>query len=256
MSLPMSGAFAVWRRHFLIYRKTWLFNVLPPITEPITYILSFGFGLSAAIGKFTVSGNDVTYFQFIAPGLVACGTLFQSFFEGAYASFIRLRMQRTWDALLTAPLSYTDIYVGDWLWAATRGIIAGVVAGLFSVLIGIMTLTGFLATLPVIVLAGLVFGGFGLLSTGCLKQIDHLNVPIFIIVIPMFSVCGTFFPRTNLPMAMQWVAEFLPLSQVVDLMRWPLGMPSYALLKIAVLILWGTVFTWLGWRIIRPQVFR
>ena len=46
--------------------------------------------------------------------MIAVGVLFQSFFEGAYGSFIRLNFQKTWQALLTAPLSFTDVFLGDW----------------------------------------------------------------------------------------------------------------------------------------------
>src|SRR5262245_32408680 len=119
--LSLWGVYSVWRRHALVYRRTWLVNFLPPVTEPILYLMSFGFGISPMVAAIAVNGNQVGYLRFISPGMVAVGISFQSFFEAAYGSFIRLKFQRTWHALLTAPLGYSEIFFGDLLWAATRG---------------------------------------------------------------------------------------------------------------------------------------
>lgn len=84
------GVFSVWWRHALVYRRTWLVNFLPPVTEPLLYLISFGFGISPMVGEFRVQGRVMNYLQFISPAMIAVGVCFQSFFEGAYGSFIRL----------------------------------------------------------------------------------------------------------------------------------------------------------------------
>jgi lipooligosaccharide transport system permease protein len=230
------GVYSVWRRHAEVYRKTWLVNFLPPVTEPLVYLLAFGFGLTPLVGELVYLGQPATYLQFIAPGMIAVAILFQAFFEGAYGSFIRLNYQRTWHALLTAPLSYTQVFLGDWLWAATRGFISGIVTGLVTVVVGLYPLQGLLGSLPILALGSLVFAAMGLLTAGIVVTVDQVNVPIFTLVVPMFVLCGTYFPRDNLPVALNWVASFLPLSSLVDLVRWPLGLPNLWLLELAWMI--------------------
>jgi lipooligosaccharide transport system permease protein len=74
--------------------------------------------------------------------------------------------------------------------------------------------------------------------------------------VPMFTLCGTYFPRTTLPSGLGYVASVLPLASVVDLLRWPLGLPSFWFLELLWLLLWISVFSVLAWRQIYPQLFR
>ena len=254
--LSVWGVYSVWRRHAKVYQNNWLVNSLPPLSEPIIYLLSFGFGLGPLIPALIYQGREVTYLQFIAPGMIAVGVLFQSFFEGAYGSFIRLQFQKTWQALLTAPLTFTEVFLGDWLWAATRGILAGCTTGLVVVLLGLYPPLALVLSLPLLILGALLFGGIGLLTAGLVRTVDQINVPIFLLVVPMFALCGTYFPRENLPPVLGAIARFLPLSALIDLLRWPLAWPGLAPLLLAWLLLWVMGMGGWAWRVIHPQVYR
>lgn len=250
------GIYAVWYRHALVYVRTWMVNFLPPMTEPIFYLLSFGFGLSPMVGEFEVRGQQMSYLKFIGPAMIAVGVCFQAFFEGAYGSFIRLRFQGSWHALLTGPLGFREIFFGDFTWAATRGIIAGVITGLVVLALGQITLSGLLFTLPFILLGSLVFAGLGIMIAGFVKTIDQINVPVFLFMIPMFTLSGTFFPRENLPSALNMIATALPLAQLVDLIRLPIVYDPTWPFDLAGLIAWGIASTILAYKVIYRQVFR
>ncbi|MCS6781641.1 MAG: ABC transporter permease [Gloeomargarita sp. SKYBB_i_bin120] len=255
-SISAWGVYSVWRRHLKVYQNTWLVNSLPPLSEPILYLIAFGFGLTPLIPTLDYQGQTVTYMQFIGPGMIAVGVLFQSFFEGAYGSFIRLQMQKTWHALLTAPLTFTEVFLGDWLWAATRGLFAGLTTGLVVVGLGLYPAVGLLVSLPWLVLGALLFGGIGLLTAGMVRTVDQINVPTFLVVVPMFVLCGTYFPRDNLPPVLAVLAQLLPLSALVDLLRWPLAWPPFAPLLVAWLLVWVAGLGLWAWRTIYPLVYR
>ena len=106
------GIYSVWLRHASLYRKTILVNCLPPVSEPIVYLLAFGYGLGPLIGAVRTGGTELPYLSFIAPGMMAVGALFQSFIEGSYGTFIRIRFRRSWHTLLTAPLTVGDAVAG------------------------------------------------------------------------------------------------------------------------------------------------
>ncbi len=249
------GVYSVWRRHATVYQKTWLVNFLPPITEPLVYLLAFGYGLTPMMGELFYLGQPLSYPQFIGPGMIAVALLFQSFFEASYGSFIRLHYQHTWQALLTGPLSYTQVFVGDLLWAMTRGMIGGVVTGLVTVLLGFYSWQGLLGSIPVMILACATFACMGLFTAGLVKTVDQINVPIFMLAVPMFVLCGTYFPRENLPGVVGFVAGVLPLASVVDLIRWPLGLPDiWPLQLLWILILWVGL-GWLAHRQIARKLF-
>lgn len=249
-SLSPWGVYSVWWRHFQVYRSTWLVNCLPPVSEPVVYLLAFGYGLTPLVGEVSYQGNSVTYSTFIAPGMIAVGVLFQSFFEGAYSSFIRLTFQKTWQALLTGPLSFAEVFLADWLWATTKGVIAGILTGLVAIVAGLYSPVSLVLSLPLIVLGSLLFAASGLAVAGIVRKVDQVNVPIFLGVIPMFTLCGTYFPRETLPPALRTVAHVLPLAALVDWLRWPLGLPEYPVLSLLWLGLWTAGFAWLAaWKI-------
>lgn len=256
ISITPWGVYSVWHRHAKVYQKTWLVNSLPPLSEPLVYLVAFGYGLTPLVGDVTYEGQTVTYLKFIAPGMIAIGVLFQSFFEGSFGSFLRLSYQKTWQGLLTAPLSFTEVFLGDWLWAATKGTIAGCLTSVVTVVWGLYPAWYLLIALPLIILGSLLFAVMGLFVAGTVRTIDQINVPIFLFAVPMFTLCGTYFPRTTLPSVLGNIAGILPLSSLVDLLRFPLGLPSYWLLQLLWLLLWIGVFSVLAWRQIYPQLFR
>ncbi len=249
------GVYAVWRRHIEVYRVTWLANLLPPMTEPLLYLFGFGAGLGPLVGSFDYLGQSVTYSQFLGPGMIGVAVLFQSFFEGAYSSFVRLTFQKTWQALLTTPLNFTDVFLGDLLWATTKGVFGGMVTGIVVVLLGLYPPVALLTALPVMILGGLLFGACGLVTAGTVQNLDQVNLPTFLFVLPMFTLSGTYFPRTNLPGVSRWFAEVLPLASIVDFLRWPLGLQTYWPLQLAWLLVLIAIATVWGWRAIYRRIY-
>ncbi len=256
ISITAWGVYSVGHRHAKVYQKTWLFNSLPPLSEPLIYLVAFGYGLTPLVGDVPYNGHTIPYLKFIAPGMMAIGVLFQSFFEASFGSFIRLSYQKTWQALLTAPLSFTEVFLGEWLWAATKGTLAGLLTGLVAVVWGLYSGWQLLISLPIIVLGSMLFAVLGLFTAGTVRTIDQINVPIFLFVVPMFTLGGTYFPRTTLPPLLGHIADVLPLASIVDLLRWPLGLPEFWFLELIWLLLWISVFSVLAWRKIYPQLFR
>ena len=255
-SVTLWGVYSVWRRHLRVYQKTWLVNSLPPLSEPIIYLIAFGYGLTPLVGDVSYRGEEIGYLQFLAPGIIAIGLMFQSFTEGAYSSFIRLSYQKTWHALLTAPLTFTEVFLGDWLWAATKGVLAATLTGLLATFWGLFSWWQLLLSFPLIVLGSLLFAAAGLLTAGIVRTIDQVNVPIFVLIIPMFTLSGTYFPRDVLPPVLGQIAGLLPLATLVDLLRWHLRLPNGWILSAIALILWTLALGVLAWRTIYPRLFR
>lgn len=235
LSVSLWGVYSVWRRHAKVYQATWLVNCLPPLSEPIIYLVAFGYGLTPLVGNVAYAGQTVPYLNFIAPAMIGLGVLFQSFFEGAYSTFIRLNFQKTWQALLTAPLGFADVFLGDWLWATTKGMLAGSMTGLVAIALGLYSAWNLLLSLPIMLVGSLLFAGLGLLTAGWVRQVDQINIPMFLFIVPMFTLCGTYFPIETLPPFLRAIARVLPLSSLVDLLRWNLGLPQ----------MWWLEFLWL-----------
>jgi len=214
-----SRTWRVWQRDMDVYRKTWKTNFLPPLLEPIFYILAFGLGLGSLIGKVNYQGISVGYLPFMAPGVVAVAIMFFAFTETTYSSFVRMYYQKTFDAIIATPLLVEDVIAGEILWGTTKAIITTVI------MVGVMTAFGLvsypagLLALPIAIVSGLLFAGCGLIATALVPSIDNFNFPFFLFVFPMFMFSGTFFPVNILPPWAQVVAWVLPLTHVALLIR-------------------------------------
>ncbi|MDY7031399.1 MAG: ABC transporter permease [Thermodesulfobacteriota bacterium] len=220
LSFKISRRFIrVWQRNFTVYRKTWKISFLPPLLEPFFYILAFGVGLGVLVGKVMYQDSQVSYVTFIAPALIAVNIMYNAFFENTFASFVRMYYQKTFDAIMTTPLSLEEIITGEIIWGATKSVIAT------TVMLGVISLFGFiqyphgLLIIPLAFLGGIAFGSIGMFFTGIVPQIEIFNLPIFLFITPMFLFSGTFFPIENLPFWAQKLAFFFPLTHVVQLSR-------------------------------------
>ncbi|HEX9427470.1 MAG TPA: ABC transporter permease, partial [Candidatus Polarisedimenticolia bacterium] len=77
----------VWQRNRDVYFVTWKTNLVPPLLEPILYLLAFGAGIGALVKVVPYRGEMIGYTAFIAPGLLASQVMFQAFFETTYNTF-------------------------------------------------------------------------------------------------------------------------------------------------------------------------
>lgn len=212
-------ALRVWQRNFSIYRQNWKISFVPPLLEPLFYILAFGIGLAVMVGDFSFAGQTISYTTFIAPALVAVAIMNNAFFETTYNSFVRMYYQKTFDALLATPLNLEEVILGEMLWAATKSMIAATLMTVVISLCGLFTFPGTLLIIPIAAIGGLFFAALGMICTALVPGIEMFNLPIFLGITPMFLFSGTFFPLQNLPDWAQTVAGFLPLTHLVALVR-------------------------------------
>lgn len=209
----------VWQRNLTVYQRNWKVNFIPPLLEPLFYLLAFGIGMSALIGDVQYRGASVSYIRFIAPALISITIMYNSFFETTYSSYVRMYYQKTFQAMIATPLSLEEIITGEIVWGATRSVMATVIMMAVISAFGLIEFPEGFLLIPLAFLGGMAFGALGMVFTGLVPTIDMFNVPIFLIITPMFLFSGTFFPVETLPAWAQQIAAFLPLTWLVDLAR-------------------------------------
>jgi len=196
--------------------KTYKTTFLPPLLEPILYLLALGFGL----GGFVQLIDGEPYIQFIAPALVAISMMFSSFYECTYGSFVRMYYQKTFDAIIATPVNLEEVIAGELLWGATKSLINS------SIVLGVVVAFHlapsplFLLIPPISFLVGLLFSAIAMCFTAISPTINYFEYPTFLFITPMFLLSGTFFPITALPASLQLFAQlFLPLTHTVTIAR-------------------------------------
>jgi lipooligosaccharide transport system permease protein len=209
----------VWQRNLTVYQRLWKVLFLPPLLEPLFYLVAFGVGLSVLVGDVQYQGSAVAYVEFIAPALMAINIMYNAFFENTYASFVRMYYQKTFDAMMATPLSLEEIMTAEIMWGATKSVIATVIMQAVISLFGLIQYPEGFLILPLAFLGGIAFGSTGLFFTGTVETIEMFNLPIFLFITPMFLFSGTFFPLENLPLWAQQFATIFPLTHLVKLAR-------------------------------------
>lgn len=211
--------FRVWRRDWLVTRQSWQVGFLTPLLEPILYIASLGFGFRLLIPEVRYEGQTLTYVAFMAPAIIATNIMYTAFMENTFSSFVRMYYQKTYDAIMATPISVDEIIAGEITWGATKSLMAASIMVAVLSGFGLIRYPSGLGLLPLAFAGGFLFGIIGMIFTGMVRSIDLFNLPIFLVITPMYLFSGTFFPLESLPGWAQTVAWFLPLSHLVHLAR-------------------------------------
>lgn len=216
MSVSVPHAVAVWRRNAAIYKRTWLWNILPNFFEPVFYLVAIGVGLGAYITQM----GGTSYISFLAPALVCVAAMHGASFEVTYNVYVRLTFEKAYDAMLTTPIEPDDILAGEVLWAVTRSSIYGGTFFIVVALAGLAPLPSSLLVLPLIPLTGLLFALIGMAFSLRIPSIDLFSYYFTLFLTPLFLLSGVFFPlEERLSEGWLWVAEILPLLHPVRLAR-------------------------------------
>jgi lipooligosaccharide transport system permease protein len=207
--------YSVWFRHVLVYTRNIVSNGLPPFMDPLVFLVGVGLGL----GKYIVSMDNLPYIQFLASGLLVTSAMYTSAFECTYGTFIRLEFDKVYDGMLAAPITTSDLILGEILWAGTKGFFFSFAVLVMVSLFGVIPLSTS-AFAPVVgFLTGILFGALSLLITSFVKTINHFSFYFTGVLSPMFFFSGVVFPVSSLPKAVQPIAWALPLSHPVVLAR-------------------------------------
>lgn len=209
----------VWQRNAVVYTQTWKIGFIPPLLEPLFYLVAFGVGLGGLIGAVTWHGASIGYTAYIAPALIAINIMQSAFFENTFATFVRMFYQKTFDAMLATPLTIDEVITAEILWGATKAVIGTSLMMLVIGAFGLLHFPDALLLVPAAFLGGLAFGCAGMICSAIVPTIEVFNLPIFLFITPMFLFGGTFFPLSNLPGWAQAVAYALPLTHLVELCR-------------------------------------
>jgi lipooligosaccharide transport system permease protein len=211
-------------REIVNFSSYWRSASFSSTVEPTIYLLAFGFGFGSLVSQ--VGGYD--YIEFIGTGIVATAVLFSSAFPAMFGTFVKYQFQRTYDAILAAPVDTEELVTAEALWISLRTSIFGCVPMVVAIFFGLDPSWGMLAVPGIAFVSGYGWANFGIAIAGFAKSIENFNYVVSAVLTPLFLVAGTFFPISTLPEWAQVLANFNPLYQCVELVR-------------------GAVFGWDGW---------
>jgi lipooligosaccharide transport system permease protein len=219
----------VLERNILVYRRSWIF-IVSGFFEPLFYLLSIGVGLSQLVGPINVDGKLVPYTAFVAPGLLASSAMNGAMLDSTFLVFFKLKIAKTYDAMLSTPLGVDDVALGELGWCVLRGTLYS------AAFLAIMAMLGYIVSpwavlcWPAAILISLAFASAGMAGTTYMRTWQDFDI-VSLAFIPLFLFSATFYPLTVYPGWLQAVVRCTPLYQGVVIVRAAdLGIFSWALL--------------------------
>jgi lipooligosaccharide transport system permease protein len=224
----------VMSREVANFRTFWKATTFSSVLEPVIYLLAFGLGLGATIVD-RVDGLE--YVEFVGTGMVATAVIFASAFPAMFGTFVKERFQRTYDAILAAPVDVEELVTAEMLWIALRAGFYGCFPLIVAMLFGLDPAWGMLLVPFFCFITALAFAAFGIAVAASVPKIDSFNYVTTLIITPLFLVAGTFFPIDQLPEGFQAAAQVNPLHHLVELVRGAaFGFEWTDLIRVGVLI--------------------
>jgi lipooligosaccharide transport system permease protein len=224
--LPLIGIFTLGsrrarylvERNIYVYRHGWIV-LLSGFFEPLFYLGSIGFGLGALVGTVNgPAGQPISYQLFVAPALLGSAAMNGAIAEGTFNFFFKLRYNKTFDSILSTPMSPGDVAVGELVWALIRGGIYAVAFLIVMAVLGLIVSPWVVLAVPGALLIGFAFGAVGMAATSFMRTWQDFDL-IQLVVLPLFLFSGTFYPLDTYPEALRAVVQLTPLYQGVDLLR-------------------------------------
>ncbi|MCT1433628.1 ABC transporter permease [Dietzia maris] len=191
-------------------------NLADVTIQPVMFVLLFAFVFGGAIAV-AGSGN---YREWLLPGIMAQTMAFSSFVvasglcndlnKGIIDRFRTLPIRRSSILIARSASSLIHSSIGVVVMSLT-GLIVGwrIRSGIIDALLGYFILLGF----------GFVMIWIGIVVGSRLKTIEAVNGVMFTTTFPITFVANTFAPPESMPVWLRAIAEWNPLSSVVQAMR-------------------------------------
>ncbi|MBW3068354.1 ABC transporter permease [Actinomyces sp. 594] len=230
------------------------------LRDPATMLFSYAFPpallvvLALTMGDQPgVDGHDIV--DFISPNVMGFGVAFVGMFAGA-TTIGEWREKGVGRVLRSAPMPVSSILAS----ALAVAVVSALVQAVLIVLTGFVPTVGvtlspwaILTVVPVF-LGTLLFYSLGMLFGLVLPTVTAVSLAVMIVVLPMGFASGALLPLEILPGWTQTLANFLPLTYLLDALRWPLtGVAelSDALIGIGVTGVVGAALFWAATKLMR-----
>ena len=220
------GASLIVVRRNLIHIKRMPELLLDVTIQPIMFVCLFAFVFG---GSIAVSGSD--YREFLVPGIMAQTMAFASFIV---AIGLNTDLDKGLvDRFKSLPISRASILVGRSVSSLLHSSIGITVMALTGLAIGWRVHNGVVDTVlgfALLLLFGFAMIWLGILVGSMMRSVEAVNGFMFTVMFPITFVANTFAPTSNMPDWLATIAEWNPLSSLVQALRdlWGNGEPATA----------------------------
>ncbi|MGC5010766.1 ABC transporter permease [Streptosporangium sp. DT93] len=203
------------------YRRRWRGTVVSGILTPIVFMVGMGFGLGALVdtNDSATGGLGVAYVVYLAPGLLVWAAMQTAIGESTWPVTTAAFWERTYAAMIAAPLRVRDVFMGHLLWIAFRILMVSTAFLLAGLALGAISSWRSVLAVPVALLTGVACSSVTMAFA--VRQVSAVwyDALFRVIVLPLFLFSGIFFPVEQMPAVIRPLAYATPLWHGVELCR-------------------------------------
>ncbi len=210
-----TGTLTLFKRETKRFLKVYTQTIFSPVVSNLLYLAIFGLSINRAIP--TVS--DITYLQFLVPGLVIMGII-NNAFQNPSSSIIIMKYQGLISDLMTIPLKPIEILTAMISSATLRGFIVGAATLLTGLIFVDFPDPNWLVVIAASILVALFFGFLGMIIGIWATEFDKIAFVQNFVMMPLIFLGGVFYPISSLPDTFAKISSINPIVYMIDLLRY------------------------------------
>jgi ABC-2 type transport system permease protein len=193
--------------------------------QPVLWLVVFGHVMARVRG---MSTGEVSYLEFMTPGILAQSVLFVAIFYGIAA--IWERDLGILHKFMATPTPRTALVLGKALSAGLRGLSQVVLIYALAVALGVgldWNPLALLGVLAIVLLGAALFATLSLIIASLVKTRERFMGIGQLLTMPLFFASNAIYPISIMPPWLQAIAVGNPMTYMVDAAR-ALMLPGYA----------------------------
>ncbi len=228
-------------------------TLIAPVITAVLFLLIFGVNLGRRIDVH----SDISYVQFVIPGLALMGIINNAFANTSSSLFFSRYIGNIVDLLVT-PLTATQIILAYTLAAILRAMMVGAAVLLISLVFTTLPWKAPFAAVAMALLTSFQLSQLGIIAAIYSESFEAIAMYTNFLVMPLVYLGGLFYPTAILPPFWQKITHFNPLFYTIDGFRGailgtsdvPLGL-CFAVTGVlsAILFLWSAILIRTGHRL-------
>jgi len=209
------GFYTLTSREIWRFLKVWSQTILPTAITTVLYLFIFGF----TIGRVLPEIKNVTYLEFLVPGLLMMGIITSTYANNSTSIFM-MKWLNFIEGILVSPLSYIEIVGAFILGGIVRGLIIGTVVYLISLFFYSGSIFNPLLFIFLMVIVSLIFSSLGLITGLWAEDWDQLNIWSSFVITPLVFLGGVFHSISLVPESLQIITKINPIFYMIDALRY------------------------------------
>jgi ABC-2 type transport system permease protein len=202
-------------KELLRFWKVAFQTVAAPVMTALLYLLVFAYALDGRVRAF----EQVTYAQFLVPGLVMMSVL-QNAFANSASSLIQSKVTGNLVFMLLPPISYLEFFGAYVLASIVRGLVVGAAVLAVALAFVDLRIASPLFVLGFALLGAAILGALGLVAAIWADKFDQIAAFQNFVILPLTFLSGVFYSIRQLPEYWQAASHLNPFFYMIDGFRY------------------------------------